>query len=44
MYSIELSGRAKKFLKKIQLKDAEIILNKVYSIRQNPFRFLKRLQ
>ncbi len=43
MYSIELSERAKKFLRKIQSKDAEIILNKIYSIKENPFRFLKKL-
>ena len=44
MYSLEFSRRAKKFLKKIQSKDAEIIVNKIYSIRENPFRFLKRLK
>ncbi len=43
MYSVELSDKAKKFLKKIQKQDADIILNKLYSIRENPFRFLKRL-
>ena len=32
------------FLKKRQKKDAEVILNKIYSIRGNPYRFLKRLQ
>ncbi|PIN94707.1 hypothetical protein COU53_02370 [Candidatus Pacearchaeota archaeon CG10_big_fil_rev_8_21_14_0_10_30_48] len=35
---------AEKFLKKLPKKDAEIILKKIYSIRDNPFRFLKRLQ
>ena len=30
--------------KKYSLKDAEIILNKLYSIRNNPYRYLKRLQ
>jgi len=44
MYSIEISNTAKKFLKKIQEKDAEIILNKIYSIRDNPFSYLKRLK
>jgi mRNA interferase RelE/StbE len=44
MFSIELTEESKKFLKKIQQKDAEMILNKIYSIRDNPFRFLKRLQ
>lgn len=44
MYSINIEENAKKFLKKIPKKDAEIILNKIYSIRENPFRFLKRLK
>jgi len=44
MYSIQIEKNAEDFLKKLQKKDAEIILNKVYSIRENPFRFLKRLQ
>ncbi len=43
MYIIELSETAKKFLKKLNKKDAEIILRKIYSIRDNPFSFLKRL-
>jgi len=44
MFQIELTETAKNFLKKLQKKDAEIILNKIYSIRENPYRFLKRLQ
>ena len=44
MFQIELTETAIDFLKKLQKKDAEIILNKVYSIRENPYRFLKRLQ
>jgi len=44
MYSVELSKSSKKFLKKIPKWDSKIILNKIYSIRENPFRFLKRLQ
>jgi mRNA interferase RelE/StbE len=44
MFQIEFTETAKDFLKKLQKKDAEIILNKVYSIRENPYRFLKRLQ
>ena len=44
MYEIELTETSKKFLKKLNKKEAEIILNKIYSIRDNPFRFLKRLQ
>ena len=44
MYSIELTNISKKFLKRLNQKDREIILNKIYSIRDNPFRFLKKLQ
>ena len=44
MFQIELTETVKDFLKKLQKKDAEIILNKIYSIRENPYRFLKRLQ
>ena len=44
MFQIELTETAKYFLKKLQKKDAEIILNKIHSIRENPYRFLKRLQ
>jgi len=44
MYSIQIEKNAEEFLKKLQKKDAKIILNKIYSIRDNPFRYLKRLQ
>lgn len=44
MYAIEFTETSEKLLKKIETKDREIILNKIYSIRENPFRFLKRLQ
>jgi mRNA interferase RelE/StbE len=44
MYSIQIEKNAEDFLKKLQKKDAEVILNKIYSIQENPFRFLKRLQ
>ena len=44
MYSIELSKTSIKFLEKINKKDSEIILKKLYSIKENPFRFLKKLQ
>ena len=44
MYSIEIEKNAEDFLKKLQKKDAETILNKIYSVRENPFRYLKRLQ
>jgi mRNA interferase RelE/StbE len=44
MYSVEFTETSKKFLKKLQKKDSEIILNKIYSMRENPFRYVKRLQ
>ncbi|MGV8130980.1 MAG: type II toxin-antitoxin system RelE family toxin [Candidatus Pacearchaeota archaeon] len=44
MYSIEITANAEKFLKKLENKDAELILRKIYELRENPFRFLKRLQ
>ncbi len=44
MYSIQIEKNAENFIKKLQKKGAEIILNKIYAIRENPFRYLKRLQ
>jgi mRNA-degrading endonuclease RelE of RelBE toxin-antitoxin system len=44
MYSIEFSENSKKFLKKLGKFQADIIVNKIYSMRENPFRSLKRLQ
>lgn len=44
MYQIEITESSKRFLKKLPKTESEIILNKVYSLRDNPFRFLKRLQ
>jgi len=44
MFQIEITETAKEFLEKLNKKDAEIILNKIYSIRDNPFRYLKRLE
>ena len=44
MYSVQIEENAEKFLKKLNKRDKEIILRKIYSIRENPFRFLKRLQ
>jgi len=44
MFQIELTETSKDFLRKLQKKDTEIILNKIYSIRENPYRFLKRLK
>jgi mRNA interferase RelE/StbE len=44
MFQIELTETAKDFLKKLQKKDSEVILSKIYSMKENPYRFLKRLQ
>ena len=44
MYSIETTKTVKKFLKKIPKQDVKIILNKIYSLKENPFRFLERLK
>lgn len=44
MYSIQIEQNAEKFLRKLNKKDAEIVLNKLYSMRENPFRYVKRLQ
>lgn len=44
MYSIQIEKNAESFLKKLDKKEAEIILSKIYSIRKNPFRYVKRLQ
>ena len=44
MYSLEFTVTAEKFLKKLEKKDAELILRKLNEIRENPFRFLKKLQ
>jgi mRNA interferase RelE/StbE len=44
MFQIELTETSKSFLKKLQKKDSELILKKIYSIRDNPYRFLRRLQ
>ena len=43
-FQIEITETAKKFLNKLSKNDAENILKKIYSIRENPFRYLKRLQ
>ena len=44
MYSIELTETSKKFLEKLNKRNSEIILKKIYSIKDNPFRFLKKLE
>jgi|TARA_B100002003_G_C14020539_1_gene492136 mRNA interferase RelE/StbE len=44
MFSIDITSKAFKFLSKLNDKEKEIILNKIYSIRDNPFRFVKKLE
>ena len=44
MYGILFSDKAKKQLEKLPRNVQEIILNKVYSIRNEPLRFLKKLE
>ncbi len=44
MFSVDITRTANKFLDKLQRKDREILLKKLYSIRNNPFHFVKRLE
>lgn len=44
MYSIEFTKQAQKFFNKLSDRDAKIVGEKIESIKQNPFRFLKKLQ
>jgi mRNA-degrading endonuclease RelE of RelBE toxin-antitoxin system len=44
MYDLQIEENAERFLKKIPKRDSEIILKRLYSIRGNPFRYLKKLQ
>jgi mRNA-degrading endonuclease RelE of RelBE toxin-antitoxin system len=44
MYSIQIEKNAEIFLNKLPKQEAEAILKKIYSLKNNPFRFLKRLQ
>jgi len=44
MFSLEFSRPANKFFQKLSKRDQAIILKKLFSIRENPFRFLKKLQ
>lgn len=44
MYSIEFTKTAKDFLHKLPKKDTEIIIKKVFELKDNPIKFLKRLQ
>lgn len=44
MYSVEITKKTRQFLRKISKQDSEIILKKLYSIREDPFRHLKKLK
>ncbi len=44
MYPIELTEKSEKFLKKISKEDSQIILRKIYSLRENPFSNLRKLK
>ncbi len=44
MYSIEISAISERFLKKLPRKDAERILEKLQSIRDEPLRYVVRLK
>ncbi len=44
MYSVFFSEKSKKQLSKLPKGIQEIILNKIYSIRESPFRYLKKLE
>ena len=43
-YTIELTKKARNFLKKLEKEDATAILRKIYSLRDNPFPMLKKLK
>ena len=44
MYSAEISATSERFLKKLPRKDAERILEKLQSIRDEPLRYVVRLK
>ena len=44
MYSVEISATSERFLKKLPRKDAERILEKLQSIRDEPLRYVVRLK
>ena len=44
MYTVLLSDKANKQIKKLPKNITGIILRKVYSIRDNPLRYLKKLE
>ncbi len=44
MYSIEIEEIAERFLKKLPKQESKLILKKLYSIKSDPHRFVKKLQ
>lgn len=44
MYSVQLSATSEKFLKKLPRREAERVLEKLQSIREEPFRYVVRLK
>lgn len=44
MFSIIILPKAKKQLLKLEKKTIEIILKKIYSIRENPLHYIERLK
>jgi len=44
MYSVELTRKAKSFLKKLSKEDQTAILTKLYSLRENPIPHLRKLK
>ncbi|MCK4521042.1 MAG: type II toxin-antitoxin system RelE/ParE family toxin [Nanoarchaeota archaeon] len=44
MFSIVILPKAKKQLIKLEKKKIEIILKKIYSIRENPLHYIERLK
>jgi mRNA interferase RelE/StbE len=44
MFSIEFTKEAQKFFNKLEDKEAFILSKKIDDLKENPFRFLKRLQ
>jgi len=44
MYSIEFTKTSVQFLRKLPTSDSQEIIRKVYLLRDNPFRYLKKLQ
>ena len=43
-FAIDISARAEDFLRKRPKNDREILLRKIYALREHPYPHLKRLQ